>query len=187
MCIRDRLISLLIIVLAIEFIVACCDCPNSDTIVLTHCKLDTELIHATNPKVSDTIAYDSLHLRLQISLYQSTCAIQEEYYSIFNAAYATTKCDCVQAYSQGDQIMNVDIIALNDFDSTILSGTNMTHYFSALAHTNTLPEGTKMNESIEFQLNRPPGQSSEQLFEVLVELSDGRTLSAETQSVFITK
>ncbi len=181
-----------------ELIVACCHCLEPTYLNYTNCNLTVQNLDnsGAEPIVTNlnTIPKSAFGIRIVVNRNEDTCAKSNKSL-FFQSAYAFS-CECPPEfqYLPLDSITSVEIITINAFNSEHLGHTEVSEYF----YIYQKHEFFKINEYInnvktvlydfenptlafDLLLMSPPTIGTEHQFEVKVELSDGRILSAQTE------
>ena len=195
-----KLFVILMIPIAVNLFIGCCDCMESIFFDYTNCSISVENLDNSGPELlvssANSISKEAFGLRVGIKTKQDLCQKYSE--PLFmNSAYAF-RCDCLppEVYHPLDSIASVKIITLLNFDSSHFSNDDVSEYFSILNSTEFVPMGDYINTqpyeyydledsnlSLDLLLMTPPTENSEHQFEVQVELTDGRVLRETSELV----
>jgi hypothetical protein len=194
----NKILSILLLLLLVELITACCNCIEPTSYYYTNCSLTVKNLDNSGPEPvvahSDTLLKNAYGIRVTVSRFENTCITKVNGFSFIQSAYAFD-CFCppeVQ-YLALDSIASIEIKTINDFDAEHLANSNISDYFYVFGGNEFTPivesianlETTLYdfeNPTLEFDLllMSPPTAGTRHQFEVLIGLSDGRVLTAQT-------
>ena len=189
-----KVLIIMMFPIAVNLIVGCCDCLETILFDYTNCSISIENLDNSGKEPivssSDSILIEAFWLRINIEREEDIC---DNYYQplFITSAYARG-CDCPpeELYQPLDSIISVKLITLRDFDSTHVANDFISEYFSVRRSTELISIEEFINSQIynildinnsnlnfDLMLMIPPKRGKEHLFEVQIELSDGRVLS----------
>ena len=197
-----KILFFLVVPLLIELVAACCDCPEPVLKQYTHktfavTELDNSQADAMESP-TDTIDKNALGIRLMLEYEKLAMAIPLRFRCMNTAVAFSCRCPPETAYEPKDSITSLKIYTLFDFDNTHPGGSDITEYFfqyknnSYLAIVNimhalnsTLRYENDFNQSIDLLLMHAPPASSNQQFQVILDLSDGRQITLTTAKIWL--
>lgn len=182
-----------------QLIVACvnCNCPPIRTIYYTNKGISLKNMDAALPQPSVTnagiIASTKYGIQVQLLTQQLTLLKPRITFGIMQSAYA---CSCPEDdFIAKEDIFSLKVFSDQDFDSTHPKNTDLSLYFKAKRYDTLLPiiDYIKSSKdmgyisSYDFYegifLQVAPSANKKHKFKVVITLTDGRTLEAETTEV----
>jgi hypothetical protein len=179
----------------VELMVACCDCLEPIYINYTNCSLTINNLDNSGAEpivtLSNTFSKDAFGIKVVINNNENICKVKTNKSFFFQSAYATS-CHCPPElqYLPIDSISSVKVTTNKDFDSQHSENSDVSEYFFVFSgnefykiEENIVKTFYDFNNSkLEFDLllMTPPTIGKEHQFKVTIELSDGRTLNAQT-------
>lgn len=175
---------------------ACCRCGNMDPIPYSHCILDSDNMELVDdryiPTTSGEIDHESYALSIAIRLNEYVCDLKAK--PLF--ASTAMACSCDDPFGKAiNQISELNIYTVHNYDSLSPAGTIVNEYFSihkygvsnlpvseAPQYLNTESEYYNY-KGITLSLNSPPDNDDPQSFLVEILLTDGRIISDTTSTV----
>jgi hypothetical protein len=194
----NKILSILLLLMLIELIAACCNCVEPTSYYYTNCSFTLKNLDNTGAEpvvaYSDTISKNAYGIRITVSRIENTCSTKLNGFSLIQSAYAFD-CFCppeVQ-YLALDSIASLEIKTINDFDAEHPANSDISNYFSVFKGNEFTPVNEYItnlettlfdleNSTLEFDLllMSPPTAGTRHQFEVIIGLSDGRILTAQT-------
>ncbi len=195
-----RIIALMLLPLLLDvLIVSCCDCAPPENTIYTHCSLNIENLSNSGPKTEvsteNEISKHAFGIRLTISRKENICINQ--HLPLFSSSAYAFDCDCDRILFQPlDSIKSIEVFTVNDFDSTHLTGSNVSDYFRVY-HSGGFYPIHEFIKNLDFEesnfldtiqqfdllLVRPPQIHIDHQFKVELELTDGRKLINFSSSI----
>lgn len=195
----NKIIFLLTLPFLIELLVACCYCPDTVYYSYTNCSMTISVLNNSGPRPVvtqlNTIPKEAFGIRVEIHRNEYVCEAKPVNSYVFQSAYAMS-CDCPPEFQflPLDEITNLKITTVNDFDSEHPANADVTEYFyvSSGYEFTEIPDYVHNIQSelngfvtptLEFDLllMYPPTLGSHHQFSIEVELSDGRFFNVETK------
>lgn len=192
---RRKLFRLFFIVVAMDLLIACCCHCDDDEFYFSHCEIEAFHLDNTNedPVLIEEFASKAAYgIRTRVTLIENSCALNRQASFLFSTAYATS-CDCPQNYFLTEDIISIEIVTLNDFDSSHPANSDVSDYFKvfraneyqSIADFITNRANTQWDSPFDidmFLLQPPLGDETSQ-FLVRIVLSDDRVLEKITSTI----
>ncbi|TCD12552.1 DUF5034 domain-containing protein [Pedobacter frigidisoli] len=194
-----KILYVFILALMAQLIVACvnCNCPPIRTIYYTNKGISLKNMDSALPQPSVTntgiIASTKYGIQIQLLTQQLTLSKPQISWGLMQSAYA---CKCPEDdFIAKEGILSLKVFSDQDFDSTHPKNTDLSLYFKAKRYDKLLPiiDYIKSSKdmgyisSYDFYegifLQVAPTVSKKHKFKIVITLSDGRTLEAETTEV----
>lgn len=200
-----RLSILFIAALIIDLCAGCCDCDESTELGYSQCELELGLIDNSGQEptlsAADSIPLAAFGIELQVTPSEQLCHRPRIPSILSQSAYATS-CDCPPpvSYLPLENLSSLQVITLEDFDAEHPANSDVSDsFFDLESVTEVLPGFARPDEFPRFDSNIPTdsyawrslllrngqGQPGVHRFRVEVQLSDGRTLTAETNPIIL--
>ena len=197
----SRVLFLLLFPLIAEIFVACCDCNIVTkteyyvTKALTISLLDNSGKEPTEA-THTTINKKAFGLRLKTERIISVKTSVPK--TLFISAANAFSCECPPPYviQPRDSVVSINIITMNNFDASHSANSDISNYFKVYElhnfstintfikyQQNELYDKEQLNLSLDLLLITPPSLSTPHVFKVIVSLSDGRMMEAQTPAI----
>lgn len=195
-----KVLIILLIPLAADLLVACCDCDEPQLFRYTNSNL--ELQNLDNRGQAPVIASNGIALKeafgIRMTVKCETTAFKQPPVSFFiNRSYALScGCDPAIQYRAKDSVVALQIITLGDFDPQHLAGADVSAYFklyfynSFTSISDYLEKDAKIfyynevkNINLDALLIVPPPENGVYQFRIEMELSDGRSFVQESSTI----
>ena len=195
-----RVLLLFLLAFMAELAISCCDCPELTILDYNSCSLTVQNLDNEGrlPRTSIARSINKNAFGLELAILQSEFICKSQRPSLFlNSAWAIS-CECEPAvqYLPLQEIEDVQIISLNDFNPDHPAGSDITSLFRVYDRFEFYNVKTYLlslqtirfdfldpEEKLQLLLIDPPSDTNEQQFEITLSLSDGRVLSAESPIV----
>lgn len=185
-----------------QLIVACinCNCPPVRTIYFTSKGLSLKNMDLSLPQPmvtnSGTISSANYGIQVQLQTTLLTMGTQHRTWGLMQSAYA---CSCNEDEFIGkEHILSLKIVSSNDFDTNHPKNTDLSLYFKAIKGATIIPIADYIKSSNELNYNimyafsegiflqAAPNMNKKHKFKLILTLSDGRIIEAETSEVELT-
>ena len=193
-----KILLLLLLPLFSDFV--CCKCEDDQQEPTSYSNCSVELYNLNNSGAASVVSEaDTLHksafgLQIKITRPQNVCSRPARTW-FMSSAYAT-KCDCgTFAHEPLENILDVSIKTIYPFDTAHPAGSDVTEYFYSYIDEYTHFEPGDLNSETGWQdgdeyqhqifLMVPPPSGTVQQFEISIELSDERVLTATSEPVVL--
>lgn len=200
----DRITKIaLIIVFAflLELVNSCCDCPETKYFYYSNCSLTVKNLDNSGkePIISQNniIPKEAFGIRISIGRSENVCEVKSNSFSLMQSAYGYD-CFCPSEFEwlPLDSIVSVNVITDYDFNSEHEAGTDVSEYFFVYGGgefaaideyigvlKNILYDFNNPEFVFDLLLMTPPTMGTVHQFDVNIELSDGRILNAQTETM----
>ena len=195
-----KVLTLLLIPFFADMLVACCDCDEPQFFKYTNSSLQVQ--NLDNRGQSAMPATGGIALKeaygIRIKVHCETTASATVPFSFFLSSGYAFSCRCGEPvqYLAKDSITSLRIITINDFDTEHKAGSDITDHFKLNAgyYFISIADYLKQeapvfymeadkNTILDALLIQYPNQSGTHRFRIEMNLSDGRTLSQETDTI----
>jgi hypothetical protein len=188
-----------------EVLVSCVDYDSPvRNVEVSHCSLELDDLENTGAAAQlnfdDSVAGEAYGIRFRIIRQEYSCRIESpglHFISSAQAIYPYQSYD--YRYISQEEITDIKIESINQFDSDHPAGADVTDLFRALSEQEfkyftvddyrdrlAIETFGYENRDIDFDifLMEPSASDGQQQFKVTIELSDGRTLEAMTEPIY---
>lgn len=195
-----KVLIILLIPLAADLLVACCDCEEPQLFKYTNSNL--ELQNLDNRGQAPVIANNGIALKEAFGIRmtvkcEATASVQPKVSFFINRSYAfSCGCDPAIQYLAKDSVVALRIITLEDFDPQHLAGADVSAYFKLYTRNNFtgINEYLERNATVFYYdeakninldalLMKAPTANGTFTFRVEMELSDGRSFAKESSTI----
>jgi hypothetical protein len=199
----NKIILILILPLMVELVISCCNCPEATLLNYTNCRLFVNNLDNSgeSPIISksDSISKNAYGIKLYIFRNKNTCELKKSNSIFIQSAFAYD-CFCPPEfeYVPLDSIVSISITTTHDFDSEHLESSDISEYFYVFKNNKytsiadyiknietEIPDYLGSTYEFDLFLMTPPTLGTEHQFEVNIELSDDRILSARTVKIVL--
>lgn len=195
-----KVLTLVFTTLFLDVLVACCDCDPPQLFKYTNSSLEVENLDNRGQYVAvatnGTALKEAYGIRMKIQC-KTTAFHQPRFSFLLNQSYAfSCRCEDPIQYHAKDSVVALRIITLDNFDPEHQAGSDITDYFKWYGgyYFSEITSYIKQRAPVFYMeddkqttedmlLMHYPPQSGIYSFRVEIDLSDGRTLTKDTDSI----